>query len=194
MQNNEELTHETLLEALGYKKRSDINLLYRKDKNNVCVYSSVPLDQGKLLCRNYIVQNVIEIDNIYNKIKSGDVIKVFLRTSPSKKIIVSGKKNSKRRTLLKKEERLAWLEHKLSESGAEVVTDLFGQKLIQENGKTEIKFAHFEKQLNQGAHTICAYDYIVSVRVNSVDSFLQSVANGIGPYKSYGCGLLLIGA
>ena len=169
-------------------------MLYRKDKNNVCVYSSVPLDQGKLLCRNYIVQNVIEIDNIYNKIKSGDVIKVFLRTSPSKKIIVSGKKNSKRRTLLKKEERLAWLEHKLSESGAEVVTDLFGQKLIQENGKTEIKFAHFENQLNQGAHTICAYDYIVSVRVNSVDSFLQSVANGIGPYKSYGCGLLLIGA
>lgn len=194
MKKNEELTHETLLEALNYQKRSDVNLLYRKDKDSMCVYSSMPLDQGKLLSRNYIVQNVIDIGSIYGKIQTDDIIKIFIRTSPSQKITIEGRRNSPRRTFVKKEDRLSWIENKLLESGAEIVVDAFGQKLIQENGKTEIQFSHFKKQSNRGSHTIYAYDYIVSVRIINIEAFLKRVAVGLGPYKSYGCGLLLLGA
>ena len=194
MVQNEELTHESLLEALGHAKRTDVDLLYRKDKDNICVYSSLPLRQDLLTQRHFIVQNVIEVDTIYQQIQNHDIVKVFVRTSPFRKIIVHGKKNSPRITLSNKEERLSWMKQKLTQCGLEIVQDVFNQSLIQENGQTQIPFEHFNKQVSRGKHTIKAYDYIATVKVLDKDAFLNSIQRGIGPYKSYGCGLILVGA
>jgi hypothetical protein len=154
----------------------------------------MPLNQDKLLAHGYIVRNVMEIGELYHKIDNGDVVKVFIRTVPSKKIRHTGRKNSARIGLFKKADRVGWIERKLSESGVIVMKDPYQCPLIIENGATHIAFQHSNHQKSKGDHQLTAYDYIATVQIQDKELFINNVKNGIGPYKSYGCGLILIGA
>lgn len=190
----EEQTHKILLESLENQSRLNAGLLYRKDKNKICVYSNNALNQEKLFLRNYIVQNVVEIDDLYNQIQNGDVLKLFIKTVPSKKVDREGKKNSARIGLTQKSERTAWIERKLLDIGAVVLKDIYDCPLVVENGYQSIEFSHSKFQKNKGSATITARDYIVTVQITDRKAFLNGVKRGIGPYKSYGCGLILVGA
>ena len=190
----EDQTHKILLESLENQSRLNAGLLYRKDKNKICVYSNNALNQEKLFLRNYIVQNVIEIDDLYNQIQNGDVLKLFIKTVPSIKVDREGKKNSARSGLTQKSERVAWIERKLLDIGAVVLKDIYDCPLIIENGYQSIEFSHSKFQKNKGSATITAHDYIVTVQIVDREAFLNGVKRGIGPYKSYGCGLILVGA
>lgn len=191
---NEEIVHQVLLSSIGNPSRSESHLLYRKDKNELCVYSEELLNQDKLLKNGYFVRNAVDVGHIYNNIDNGDTVKLFFRTVPSKKVQRDGKKNSARIGLHQRDDRLNWVERKLSEHGATIVRDLCKCPLILENGFTKIVFKHFNHQKNKGDCELTAYDYVVTVQIKDRDLFLNMVKNGIGPYKSYGCGLILIGA
>lgn len=191
---NEEIVHKILMKAMGYRERTQTNLLYRNDQNKMCVYSDTPLRQDVLMQNGYIVQNVDKIGELYQQIAVGDVVKLYFRTSPSKKMQRMDKKNSARIALRKKCDRIAWVERKLSNSGMSVVYACRENPLILENGEKHLSFEHSSKQKNRGAHKLVVYDYVATVKIENKDLFLETIKCGIGPYKSYGCGLILVGA
>ena len=80
------------------------------------------------------------------------------------------------------------------QNGAIVETTVDNMPLIIEDGFCKIQFNHFKNQSNTGAHNFTAYNYIATVKIVDKDAFLRVVKNGLGHYKSYGCGLILVGA
>lgn len=191
---NEEVLHQLLMKSANNIPRQDSHLLYRKEKDKLCVYSDAPLQYNVLEEHGYLLQDVKLLDNLYGQIQNGDVVKCFFRTVPSKKVKREGKRNSARISLHQRCERLAWVEKKLFQNGAMVEHTIDGTPLIIEDGFCKIQFSHFANQTNFGAHILTAYNYIATVKITDKDSFFQVLQDGIGHYKSYGCGLILVGA
>ena len=188
---NEETVHQFIQELCGYRPRAEHNILYRRDGLDLCIYSDIYLDTDVLQKYGYYIINVIKIDELYNKIKSGDCLKIYVRTVPSTMKQREGKLSA-RWHFTKRYERVEWIEKKMQQIGAEVLYNN-GEPLIIENGYTCLSFKHTSNQSTRGKNKFFAYDYIATVQVVDREKLKDGITKGIGPYKSYGCGLMLIG-
>lgn len=194
IKNNEEFIHKILLGALDYRSRTDTQLLYQKNKNIICVYSNSPFNSDALEMRHFYVEKTMVIDDLYNKISDGDFITLHFRTIPFRKQMRPNQKNSVRYHLGRKEDRINWVVNKLNQKGVTVCFNESDLPLVVEHARTPIYVKHSPHQKNTGEFEVNAYDYVVSVKVDSADTLRTLLQEGFGAYKSYGCGLILVGA
>lgn len=191
---NEEFVHKVLLGALDYRSRTDTQLLYQKNGNTICAYSNSPFNADALRARHFYVEKTMDIDTLYTKISDGDAVALHFRTIPFRKQIRPNQKNSVRYHLGRKEDRIDWVVNKLNQKGVTVCTNECDLPLVMEYARTPIYVKHSPHQQNTGEFEVNAYDYVVSVKVNSAEALRNLLQEGLGAYKSYGCGLILVGA
>jgi CRISPR system Cascade subunit CasE len=109
--------------------------------------------------------------------------KIDTRSSPD------GSRRHGRRVPLRREtDRLSWLERRLDVAGAE---------LVEAGGVPDVEIRgplHRTGRRGQGVITLEGLDYRGQLLVRDPERFVRSVAEGIGPAKAYGFGLLTLAA
>lgn len=124
-----------------------------------------------------------DISSWLNRMEENQVWKFDLIASPSKKIPVEGKKNSRRRILRTPEERKMWLDRKARQHGFEILHSEEHES-IHTTGK--------HKAENGGDMYHDAYRYQGVLRITDAEKFRQAIGGGIGPGKAYGFGMMLL--
>jgi CRISPR system Cascade subunit CasE len=110
-----------------------------------------------------------------------------LLANPTKKVRVEAengnrRKNGRRVALVTREERLAWLERKASESGFRIDPD---KVRTVPRGRE-----YFHKPGHRG--TLSAVDFRGTLEVTDHDKFRDAFRRGIGSAKAFGFGMLVI--
>lgn len=188
----EENVHRFIQKINNHKNRADSHILYRRDNNEICIYSDNELNERYLQEFGYYLVGARELGHLLDCIQNEDMLKVYVRTVPCIQRKRAGKR-SIRCALNNNTDRLNWVEKKLNQIGVGVAKNEYGEKLVLEGKRITVDFAHSENQKNSGDYSCYAYEYTATVKVINAELFKNGVKNGIGPYKSYGCGLMLVG-
>lgn len=179
---NNQLMHRMLCGLYG-TSREKAGLLYRIRIEKMCVnvymYSAISVKQELLLPFMTLV-GCRDITGVVEKIRPGTILRFDLLASPAKK--VAGGKNSRRVMLRNYDDRCCWVEKRIMDAGCTVLS-------MQENDGGTISFSHSQNKGGNGAAS--SKRYVGVMRVDSPATFCDAVAKGLGPYKAYGCGMLM---
>ena len=100
-----------------------------------------------------------------------------------KKVAEEGHKNSRRRILREKTERLEWLSRKAAQ---------YGFALLQANEMEDVHMTGKHAQEQGGRMYWDGYRYDGVLQIQDEERFRQAVSGGIGAGKAYGLGMLLL--
>lgn len=164
------------------RARADWHILFRHEPDSeiVLVQSMVEIAPNwEQLPSEYLANYELKpIDALLDKLQVGNVLQFRLKANPSKR----SKETGKTLALTQKEERLLWLERQALRSGFEVlqvdtipVPDIYGRKA---KASAPIKIISV---LFQGV-----------LRITDIALFRQTLQQGIGRGRAYGCGLLSV--
>ena len=106
-----------------------------------------------------------------------------LVAAPSKKVKTDGKKNSQRRLLRNKDDRLDWLNRKAMQNGF---------KIIEVQEQKEVRSTIRHPASKGGMMHINAFEYQGTLTVTDEELFKKAIKTGIGSGKAYGFGMILI--
>lgn len=166
--------------------RAEAQILYRKRTRGMNVelylYSAVPVVPEKLLPGMQLVAQR-EITSWLETMQEGDIWGFSLLTAPFKKVAVEGSRNSRRRALATREERLAWLARKGEQNGFSILS-------VEEAEDEKLTARHSEDM--GGSLVVNSYCYSGCLKITDASLFRRSVCQGIGPEKAYGLGMLLL--
>lgn len=175
-----------LVTGLFGTQRKDTDVLYRSRIKGTSVelylYSRQPILPDRLLPSMRMTAQR-DISSLLDKMETGQTYRFQLVTMPFKKVAEKGSRNSRRRILHTPDERLAWLERKALQGGFVIlsVSETPGEKL----------YAKHPAEAG-GNLTMDAWCYTGLLQIQDVDSFRKSYAEGIGPGKAYGLGMLIL--
>ena len=173
--------HRFVTRLFGSDRQSS-GLLYRtkvvQDKVLIYLYSQNPVSNPD---QNDIQQR--DISGWMDTFKNGQVLNFDLVTSPSKKVSVEGKRNSQRKILRDPADRQAWLVKKAAESGF---------RILHAEEQDRITATGIHNTEKGGVMNHSGYRYVGTLQITDVNSFRQSLAQGIGPGKAYGFGMMLV--
>lgn len=115
---------------------------------------------------------------------TGSFLRFRLRANPTIKKQRDDHKNGNRVPLLREEEQTAWLDRKSEQHGFRVLQ-------VQVTGKDEL--CGWKKEENN-SHKLQFYtvQFDGVLQVTDRERFIAAVAQGVGPAKGFGCGLLSI--
>ncbi len=119
----------------------------------------------------------------------GQLLRFRLQANPTIKRKREGRKNSNRVPLKREEKQLAWLIRKGEQHGFQIPTSSDGVPLVrvarigEQRGRI-----HRDNQRHPFTLYVVQFDGIL--RVTDPDALARAVIQGIGPAKSFGCGLL----
>ncbi len=174
-----------LLTGLYDCKREEANLLYNAvltdSEFQVNMYANQAMDRSKL----FDFMNLVGERNITEWLESlsnGDVFKFMLKTMPTK----HGKNaNGKvyRKPLAEPDERTNWVKSKLLAAGCEA-------HRIIECRAPEVYVGHSSER--GGNMSLRPCNYVGVLQVDDADKLRAALANGIGPNKAYGLGMLIL--
>lgn len=177
-----------LVNSLFQTSRKDAGLLYRlraeREVTALYLYSNVPVDKAVLHAeKGMVFAGERDLTAWLAEIQDGQVCGFDLLAAPTKKVIEEGHKNSRRRILREKEERLAWLSRKGEQYGFTLleVNELEGVRLTGKHAKEQGGRMYWD-----------GYHYAGVLRVADAQRFCQAVADGIGAGKAYGLGMLML--
>lgn len=175
-----------LVNGLFDVQRRDAQVLYRSriNKNHIEIYmySAIPVDQQRILPGMHLVGQR-DISSWLDSMKDGDIFDFQITTAPFKKVAAEGLKNSQRRLLSSKEERLSWINRKAEQGGFQVIA------IDEREGE---RLAGIHQTERGGRFYLNSYCYSGRLRIRDAELFRLSVRNGIGPGKAYGLGMLLL--
>jgi CRISPR system Cascade subunit CasE len=115
---------------------------------------------------------------------TGSLLRFRLRANPTVKKQRDDHKNGNRVPLLREDEQTAWLDRKSEQHGFRVLQ-------VQVTGKDEL--SGWKKEENK-SHKLQLYtaQFDGMLQVTDRERFTAAIAQGIGPAKGFGCGLLSI--
>lgn len=174
----------SVLHRLEVERQSGRLLLYVQSRIRPD-WSTLPVD--------YLVEDglanpgVKPVDQAYEKLGAGSVLRFRLRANPTRKVDTKSgpngeKRNGRRVPLRGVEEQVAWLERKAGQHGFGLL-----QATIAGSGATELYRSHSTGRTLQGV----VFEGRLVVR--DPERFREALAQGIGPGKAFGFGLLSIG-
>lgn len=132
---------------------------------------------------------VKQVEKVYRSLKTGEVLAFRLRANPTRKVDKKNQKDGprwhgKRVELRREEEQIAWLRRK-GEQGGFALSGVRVQSQVKEHGR---------RHDGSGAGSPLTLTGVVfegHLRITDADKFFHdSLAQGIGPGKAYGLGLL----
>ena len=171
---DEQIMHEIMTDIFQ-KQRKEENLLYRKildEKEPIILVQS----------KNPPASDLFEIETQDIKIKTDyieaeSVFRFRILTSPFVKY------KGRRRTLMNVKKREDWLKRKANQNGFEIIA-------CEEVSRENTTFFH--KNEKGGKGTIYGFEYKGILRVKDKEKFIAAYKNGIGPYKAYGYGMMIL--
>ncbi|RJQ05533.1 MAG: type I-E CRISPR-associated protein Cas6/Cse3/CasE [Bacillota bacterium] len=203
--------HRTLMSAFPSAQgprtaRAEMGLLYRIELEPrspgvpLIVQSLVQpnwsyLEPGYLLdCRGSL--GVKRVDQIYESIQPGSLLRFRLRANATKKVDTKTgpdgiRRNGRRVPLTDPDAALRWLERKAAESGFRLVD------VAQNPGLPDVAAIPAAGRRGtgvRGSQKVTVDSVLFEGRLQVIDktSFLRALGRGIGPAKAYGCGLLSV--
>lgn len=176
-----------LLNGLFDCPRGEAQLLYRvRDEGPACsvyLYSALPVIPEKLL-PFMTLAGQRDISGWVRSMQANKRLPFDIIASPSKKTPQQGSKNSRRRLLRTPEERMAWLARKANENGF---------RLLQAEELEAASFSGVHGGDKGGKMYWSAYHYRGILQITDESLFQKTLANGLGPGKAYGLGMILLG-
>lgn len=169
----------------GFDDPTNARILFRPDKDmtsvvHVIVQSLVAPDWTRLQADPKYLREIDEPKKIeLTGLTEGMALKFRLRCRPSKRVATKGDpRRGKRIALIEKDDLFAWLHRKAEESGFDVKDVAFDRIYWYDSkdGKQEESLGGVQ------------FDGILVV--TDPEKLREAVANGIGPQKAYGFGLL----
>lgn len=214
--------HRTIMSAFQQvapqsSPRADLGVLYRVDTNPhtgaiaVIVQSEDEpnwgsLPDGYLMVTDGGPRNPAcqAVDAVYNRLSAGTPLRFRLRANPTKKIdtktgIDGRRRNGARAELHGDEALLAWLQRKGETAGFELAgvdpnRDVPDVRIVSE-GKLAGDRPTLHHQSTGEPRDRLTFRTVLfegRLRVTDAELFRRALAQGIGPGKAYGCGLLSI--
>ena len=175
-----------LVSGLFQTPREDAQLLYRVRtqgaKVSLYLYADRPVDRSRLL-PGMLLAGERDLTDWLDSMGADQVWGFELLTMPFKKTPEGDGKNSRRRVLRTREERLAWLARKAEQNG-------FSLLEAQEYPGEKLCASHPAEK--GGRLFLDSYRYSGVLRITDPALFRNAVKNGIGPGKAYGLGMLLL--
>ena len=166
--------------------RAEASVLYRTRLRGATaelyLYSAVPIRKEALL-PSMKLAGERELSDWLSSMAEGQCWGFDLLTMPFKKQADPEGRNSRRRVLRSREERLAWLARKAEQNG-------FALLEAEECPGEKLSAAHVEA--DGGALYLDSYRYSGLLRITDAALFRKAVQQGVGPGKAYGLGMLLL--
>lgn len=183
--------HRTLMQGFPESLPGDERVLYRLDADArtgslvVLVQSIYEPDWSSLLDAGqgrYLLQPPDPSKHFQPGLSEGAVLRFRLRANPTIKKRREEKKNSNRVPLLRQEEQQAWLARK---------GELHGFRILQSTVSGDEKLTDLIRREDK-THKLDLYtvQFDGVLQVTDADLFAQALAQGIGPARGFGCGLL----
>ncbi len=170
--------------SLFHCTRIDGKILYRFNPAQFSIYvlsQTQPDTAG--IAKGMKFSGSCDLDKMEQQLKNASLFSFDMVASPSKKIIVKDKKNSKRKFLETSEERFAWLQRKGEQNGFRILNS-------EEEILPSISGKHDEK--DGGEFYYGSVRFHGTLEVTDKEKFYYAYCNGIGPGKAYGQGMLLL--
>ena len=175
-----------LVTGLFAVSRQESQALYRcrSDGHRVTLYltSAVPLQEDRLPA-GFRLTGGREVSDWLKTLDTGRTMRFDLLTMPSKKISDGESKNSRRRVLRSREERLNWLARKAEGSGF---------RLLSVREESDQRFSGVRPEERGGKLYLNCWRYTGILQITDGPAFQTALVRGIGPEKSYGLGMLLL--
>lgn len=138
------------------------------------------------------------VDERYGALAPGAVLRFRLRANPTRKVETKSgpdgaRRNGRRIGLRNEAERIAWLQRK-GETGGFRLRAVRGQPLVA-NAQTGLETVTGSRARAGGSTAHLTFEAVLFegiLEVTDPDCFLKTLAEGIGPAKAYGFGLLSI--
>ena len=124
----------------------------------------------------------VEYDDFLSNIKDGDIRRFRIRANPTRSVKEPDSKRGKVRQHITSEQQLNWLYEKSEKCGFSLDTPDAGAQIIKKEN------LRFKNKNNNVSITAISYEGILEV--TDSEEFINSIKNGIGRAKAYGCGLL----
>lgn len=173
-----------VLHRLEVERQSGRLLLY--------VQSRIQPDWSRLPA-GYLVEDglpnpgVKPVNQAYESLTTGRILRFRLRANPTRKVDTKSgpngeKRNGRRVPLRGLDQQMAWLERKAEEHGFGLL-----QATVAASGATELSRSHSTGRTLQGV----VFEGRLVIR--DPERFRETLAQGIGPGKAFGFGLLSVG-
>lgn len=181
---NAQLMHKLVTDCFKSSQKEK-HIVYRKrvQNNRLFIYAYA---DSEVQIENLPESWEVKERNVMHWLKSfskGQIVGFDLCTSPFRKVKMEGKKNSVRKILRTKEERMLWLQRKAEANGFEILS-------VEEEPYEKTYARHCK---DKGAEMYMdSYRYSGVLQIIDDGKFRAAVRNGIGPGKAYGLGMLLI--
>lgn len=166
--------------------RAETSVLYRTRLRGgtaeLYLYSAAPIQKEALL-PSMKLAGERDLSDWLESMSEGQCWGFDLLTMPFKKLADPEGRNSRRRVLRSREERLAWLARKAEQNGFEILgaEEYAGEKLNAVHAETD-----------GGTLYMDPYRYSGLLRIVDAALFRRAVQQGLGPGKAYGLGMLLL--
>jgi len=166
--------------ALFGAARRDVGLLFRVEDGPVILFqSSLPPDWEKWSEPIALLREPPRTKELAIAAEVGDRFSFRLRCRPSKKVKREGRKNSAFVNLRSDDEKLAWLQRMGAKHGF----------VIESAGLTPENWMD-TKAPPEERKSLGAVQFNGVLVVTDPDKLREAVANGVGPQKAYGFGML----
>ena len=172
------------IQRLFHGSRQDRSVLYRinPEKLDVYIWSANKPDINDMPT-GMILRGMKDFSIIEKQLVVGQCFGFNIIAAPSKKVMVDGEKNSKRRFLRNPQERIDWFERQGKKYGFELLK-------VQENQTFSVTGQHREE--NGGKIHCQVIEFQGILRIRKCEDFQIGWKYGIGPGKAYGQGLLML--
>ncbi len=175
--------HKTLLRAFDCS-REEACLLYRVFRNDQSIFlyaqSEICPQWERIEKYGYHCEKTQDISALSEKLRENMILRFSLLTCPAKKVKGEGK-NSKRKLLSGKEERIEWLKNQGVKYGFDLLE-------AHETGKEEM----LSGRKPTGEFFIAGVPFEGVLKITDAGLFMQGFRQGIGAEKAYGMGLMMI--
>ena len=179
---NEQNVHRMICDMAGGCKRKTQNLLYikiGKDGHMFYIQSDCKLDKDAVRGCGYGIAAVKDEGEFLKLIENGDRLILRAKLAPVKREIRTHTLCSLAQS---PKEKMEWLMRLAENNGFQFVGTL--QESIME---------HIRWRKNEQGHSWTnAFLYTAEIEVVDKDAFIRAVHYGVGRYKAYGCGMLMI--
>lgn len=177
---NEQDVHRMICDMAGGCKRETQNLLYikiGKDANRFYIQSDCLLDEEIVHSCGYEIVSVKNEGTILDSIQNGDQVMLRAKLAPVEKrvaVCYSLANDTKKRT--------TWINRLAERCGFHFVD------IPQEGAMDHIRW----QKKGYGDSWTNAFLYAGEIKITDKNAFVQAMKSGVGKYKAYGCGMMMV--
>ena len=175
-----------LVSGLFRTGRKESGILYRlrmaRGQTALYLYSNTPIERSALM-QGMAFAGERDVTDWLNAFRAGQIWGFDLLAAPTRKVAAEGHRNSRRRILREKPERLEWLSRKAAQNGFALLhaDELEGIHMMGRHAQEQGGQMHWD-----------GYHYDGVLQIEDAGRFRQAVSGGIGAGKAYGLGMLLL--